>query len=35
MPKMDGMEASINIREYLHSKGLKQPLIIGCTGHIE
>ena len=35
MPVMDGNTASLQIREYLLSKGLDQPIIIAITGHIE
>ena len=33
MPIMDGYEATKQIREFLHSKGLPQPVIIAVTGH--
>ena len=35
MPIMDGNEATSLIREYLYSKDIKQPIISGCTGHVE
>ena len=35
MPIMDGIESTQKIREYVNSKNLKQPIIIGCTGHVE
>jgi CheY-like chemotaxis protein len=35
MPFMDGYEATEKIREFLHSKGLKQPIISAVTGHTE
>jgi len=35
MPMMDGYEATQMIREYVHSKGLPQPIIIAVTGHCE
>ena len=33
MPIMDGYSATKEIREFLHSKGLPQPVIIAVTGH--
>ena len=35
MPIMDGYEATTKIREFLYSKNIPQPIIIGITGHIE
>lgn len=35
MPIMDGCEATALIRDYLHKKGLIQPLIIGTSGQTE
>ena len=35
MPIMDGNEATSSIRQYLFEKGIKQPIISGCTGHVE
>ena len=35
MPIMDGGEASNKIREYLFYHKVRQPIIIGCTGHVE
>ena len=35
MPNMDGNEATIQIREFLYSKDIKQPIICGLTGHAE
>ena len=35
MPVMDGYEATRSIREYLYSKDISQPIIIGVTGHVE
>ena len=34
MPLLDGYDATKQIRDYLHSKGLIQPVIIAVTGHI-
>ena len=33
MPIMDGYESSKQIREFLQSKRLPQPVIIAVTGH--
>ena len=33
MPIMDGYDASKEIRAFLHSKRLAQPVIIAVTGH--
>lgn len=35
MPVMDGITATRLIREYLYKEGIKQPIIIGVTGHSE
>jgi CheY-like chemotaxis protein len=35
MPILDGYDATKQIRNYLHSKGLPQLIIIAITGHIE
>ena len=35
MPFMDGYETTKKIRTYLTRKGLRQPVIIACTGHTE
>ena len=35
MPVLDGCEASKQIRSFLFSKQIDQPLIIAVTGHIE
>ena len=35
MPIMDGYQTTENIREFIFSKGLQQPLIIAITGHTE
>ena len=35
MPRVDGYEASIKIREFLRENNMNQPKIIACTGHIE
>ena len=35
MPYMDGYTATQEIREYLYTKNLKQPIITAVTGHIE
>ena len=35
MPIMDGNEATSMIRNYLYSHNIKQPIICGCTGHME
>ena len=35
MPIMDGYESSKKIREFLHSHGLPQPIILAVTGHTE
>ena len=35
MPKMDGYETTELIRKYIHSQGLKQPVISAVTGHTE
>jgi CheY-like chemotaxis protein len=35
MPILDGYEATNQIRNYLDSKGLPQPVIIAITGHTE
>jgi len=35
MPIMDGYEASDTIRNYIKKHGLRQPMIVACTGHTE
>jgi len=35
MPFLDGYEATILIREFLYSQGIKQPIIVAITGHSE
>jgi CheY-like chemotaxis protein len=35
MPFMDGYDATTEIREFLYSKSIRQPLIIAVTGHTE
>jgi CheY-like chemotaxis protein len=35
MPFKDGYETTSDIREYIHSKNLKQPIISAVTGHTE
>ncbi len=35
MPIMDGNEATQKIRQFLYDNGIHQPIISGCTGHIE
>ena len=35
MPMMDGYETAIKIRQYIASQGLRQPVIVACTGHTE
>ena len=35
MPGMDGYEATNQIRKYIQSCGLPQPIISACTGHTE
>ena len=35
MPIMDGNEATEKIREHIYSHDLNQPIICGCTGHME
>ena len=35
MPMMDGFETAENIKQYISSKNLRQPVIIACTGHSE
>ena len=35
MPIMDGNEATNKIRQFLYDNNIKQPIILGCTGHIE
>ena len=35
MPVMDGYEATTSIRDMMHKRGAKQPLIIAITGHTE
>ena len=34
MPIQDGLSATKEIRQYIHGKGLAQPIIIGVTGHL-
>ena len=35
MPVMDGYDACHNIRQFLYSRNIPQPLIIAVTGHSE
>jgi CheY-like chemotaxis protein len=35
MPVMDGYTATNQIRDYLYTKDLIQPIIIAVTGHVE
>lgn len=35
MPIMDGCEATMLIREFLHEQEIIQPIILGTTGHTE
>jgi CheY-like chemotaxis protein len=35
MPIMDGYKATQEIREFIYSKGLPQPIISAVTGHSE
>ena len=35
MPKMDGYQASLRIREYIDELQMEQPFIVALTGHIE
>ena len=35
MPFMDGYDATYEIRNFLHSKNLIQPIILAVTGHTE
>ena len=35
MPIMDGNQATTKIREHLYNQNMIQPIIIGCTGHVE
>ena len=35
MPEMDGNEATQLIREFLYTRGYKQPIISAITGHTE
>ena len=35
MPVMDGYQATIKIRQFIYDKGLLQPIIVACTGHVE
>ena len=35
MPIVDGYDASDNIRAFLRSNNMPQPVIIACTGHTE
>jgi len=35
MPFMDGYEATTEIREYLYSLNIDQPIIAALTGHTE
>ena len=35
MPILDGFEATKEIRNFLRSKGIIQPMIVACTGHTE
>ena len=35
MPVLDGCDATKQIRDFLHFKGLMQPVVIGVTGQTE
>lgn len=35
MPVMDGYNATQQIRDYLYTKDLPQPIITAVTGHVE
>ena len=35
MPEMDGNTCMIEIREYLYSHSLNQPIVSAITGHLE
>ena len=35
MPVMDGFQTTTEIREFLYSRGAKQPIISAVTGHME
>jgi CheY-like chemotaxis protein len=35
MPQMDGYESTHEIRSYLYSLNLDQPIIVAVTGHTE
>jgi CheY-like chemotaxis protein len=35
MPIMDGCDATLKIRKYMHKMDLEQPIIICVTGHTE
>lgn len=35
MPKMDGYQASLRVREYMEEIQMEQPFIVALTGHIE
>ena len=35
MPVLDGYSATEQIRTYIHSKNLVQPIILAITGHTE
>ena len=35
MPFLDGYEATTRIREYLYTRGIRQPIISAVTGHTE
>jgi len=35
MPFLDGYEATMEIREFLYSHGIRQPIIVALTGHTE
>jgi len=35
MPKMDGYQATMQIREYVREIGVDQPTIVGISGHVE
>ena len=35
MPRMDGYQATMEIREFLSQRGDDQPQIVALTGHIE
>ena len=35
MPKLDGYQATQEIRKFINEKGCEQPFIVGLSGHSE